>query len=293
MTSSLEIRLLGVPQISINGSRVDGLRRKNRALVDYLSAHERQPLREKLLSFFWPDKKRSSAQVTLRTMIHALHSSLGDAFQADNRSVALSSDASIDLQFFITGLDQNASNLQKMVEVLAVYRGDFLEGFTLPDSPQFDDWATSERERYQLAAMDGFAALARLHEGQGNYENALESMRRALEFNPFREDLQREVMRLLYINGDRAGVMQQYESLRKLLDEVMGIPPMPETRTLYDAIINETFILPSNQSTSHIPAAARPAAKPLLPFLGRDAELETLGVSYWMLTEEIWIRGML
>ena len=105
------------------------------------------------------------------------------------------------------------------------------------------------------AALPG---LARQHEGLRDYPAALESMRRALGFNPFQEDLQRDVMRLLYLNGDRTGVIRQYESLRKLLDEEMGVPPMPETRDLYDAIINDTFVpSPTYALTQISPARSR------------------------------------
>jgi len=101
-------------------------------------------------------------------------------------------------------------------------------------------------------------------------------MRRALAFNPFQEDLQRDVIRLLYLNGERAGVIQQYESLRKLLDEEMGVLPMPETRALYDSIINDTFILPPAETISQFSSTGKSTDKALLPFLGRDAELESL-----------------
>jgi predicted ATPase/DNA-binding SARP family transcriptional activator len=255
---------------------VDGLRRKNRALIYYLAAQEGQSMREKLLTFFWPDHERPAAQAILRTMIHDLHKYLEEAFLADDRIIALSPDTFIDVFIFSSSLNSPPPDLQKMTGALDLYKGDFLEGFSLPDSPQFDDWAVSERERYRLMAMNGYTGLARLQEGQHDYPAALESMRRALAFNPFQEDLQRDLMRLLYLNGDRTGVIQQYESLRKLLDEEMGVPPMKETRALYDSIINDTFILPPAETTSHFPPANTSADKPLIPFLGREAELEAL-----------------
>jgi DNA-binding SARP family transcriptional activator/predicted ATPase len=274
--SSLEIRLFGIPRLLLNGHNVDGLRRKNRALIYYLAAQEAGSTREKLLTFFWPDHERAAAQAILRTMIHDLRKYLGEAFQADDQTIGLSPDTFIDAGDFLTALNSPSSDLGKLREALDLYKGDFLEGFSLPDSPQFDDWAASERERYQLMAMNGFAELSHRHETMREYPAALESARRALAFNPFQEDLQRDVMRLLYLNGDRAGVIQQYESLRKLLDEEMGILPMPETRALYDSIINGTFIFPPAQTISRVSPTSKSAEKPLLPFLGREAELETL-----------------
>ena len=274
--SSLEIRLFGIPRLVLNGHNVDGLRRKNRALIYYLAAQKGGSTREKLLTFFWPDHERSAAQAILRTMIHDLRKYLGEAFQAEDQIIALSPDIFLDVRDFSTVLNSPLSDLQKLTEALDLYKGDFLEGFSLPDSPQFDDWAASERERYQLLAMNGFANLSHRHETMRDYPAALESARRAQAFNSFQEDLQRDVMRLLYLNGDRAGVIQQYELLRKLLDEEMGVLPMPETRALYNSIINDTFILPPGETISQLPPTSKSADKPLLPFLGRDAELETL-----------------
>ncbi|MGD8406134.1 MAG: AAA family ATPase, partial [Anaerolineales bacterium] len=274
--SSFEIRLFGTPQLLLNSHNVDGLRRKNRALIYYLAAQERQSTRERLLAFFWPDRERSAAQAILRTMIYDLRKYLDEAFQVDEQIIALSPDTFIDAGDFSIALASPSSDLGKLTEALDLYKGDFLEGFSLPDSPQFDDWVASEREHYQLIAMNGYSDLSHRHEAMRDYPAALESARRALAFNPFQEDLQRDVMRLLYLNGDRARVIQQYESLRKLLDEEMGVIPMPETRALYDSIINDTFILPPVETISQSSPTNKSTDKSLLPFLGRDAELETL-----------------
>jgi len=274
--SLLEIRLFGLPQLLLHGHSVGGLRRKNCALIYYIAAQGGQATREKLLTFFWPDYERSAAQPILRTMIYEVRKSLGETFQADDRVIALPHDTFIDMHVFSAMLNSPSSDLQKLAEALNLYKGDFLEGFSLSDSPQFDDWVDSERERYQLMAIKGLANLSQRHEAKQDYPAALESIRRALAFNPLQEDLQRAIMRLLYLNGDRAGVIRQYESLRKLLDEELGVPPMPETRALYDSIINDTFVPVASETTSHFSTINLSTDKSLLPLLGRDVELEML-----------------
>ncbi|MGE5375208.1 MAG: AfsR/SARP family transcriptional regulator, partial [Bacteroidota bacterium] len=77
----LEIRLFGAPRLSLDGSGVEGLRRKNRALLYYIAAQRGTTRREKLLTFLWPDHERPAALSILRTMIHDLRRSLGEAFQ--------------------------------------------------------------------------------------------------------------------------------------------------------------------------------------------------------------------
>jgi DNA-binding SARP family transcriptional activator len=272
----LEIQLFGVPRLLLNGQVVDSLRRKNRALLYYSAAQGGKSTREKLLSFFWPDHERSTAQPILRTMIHDLRKFLGEAIEVDDQNIALGPGTSIDVQDFSRAVQSTLADVQKLTEALSLYKGDFLDGFSLSDSPQFDDWVSSERERYQLMAMHGLADLSHRHEAKRNYSAALEFARRALAFNPFQENVQRDVMRLLYLNGDRAGVIQEYEALRKLMDEELGVPPMPETRALYDSIITDTFSPHLTESPSQFSTTNISVEKHLLPFLGRDAELETL-----------------
>lgn len=275
-TSVFEIRLFGTPQLLLQNNSMDALRRKNRALIYYVAAQDGQAAREKILTLFWPDHERSAAQPILRTMVHSLRKHLGEYFQADDRKIVLAPDTFIDVQKFSAALNSPSTDLRKLKDALNLYKGDLLESFSLPDSPQFDDWVNSERERYQLMAMNGFADLAHRHEVLRDYPVALEAARRALAFNSFQEDLQRDVMRLLYLNGDRSGVIRQYESLRKSLDEELGVPPMPETRVLYDSLINDTFVPVPVETTSTFSATIISSKKPLLPLLGRDAELETL-----------------
>jgi len=274
--SPLEIKLFGTPQVLLHGSRLDSVRRKNRALIYYIAAQEGGSTREKLITLFWPDHDRSAAQPILRNMIHEVRKTLGDTFQADDQVTAFAPTTFVDAHFFSTILEAPSSDLHQLAKALNLYRGDFLDGFTLSDSPGFEDWVMSERERYRLMAMNGFTNLSHRQEAKREFAAALESIRRALAFNPFQEDVQRDAMRLLYLNGDRAGVIQHYESLRKLLDEEMGMPPMPETRALYDSIINDTFAPAVSELLDHVSIVSLPADKPLLPLLGRDAELETL-----------------
>ncbi len=127
-------------------------------------------------------------------MIHDLRKCLGKYFQADNQVIALAPDTFIDVQNFSTALNSPSSDPQKLKKALNLYTGHFLAGFSLSDSPQFDDWVASERERYQLMAINGFIDLAHRHEVMRDYSAALEFTRRALAFNPFQEELQRDIM---------------------------------------------------------------------------------------------------
>jgi len=292
----LAVSLLGRPTLTLDRQPLALSRRKSRAILYYLAAHRHPLTREQLLAFFWPDLDRPAAQQTLRTTLHGLRKALGSHLLVDEPNISLAPDTEIDVRRFEAGLQSPSADLQSLVSHLALYRGDFLEGFTLPDPPTFDDWAAIEREHHRRLAVRGLTTLSQLHEAHGDFAAALKALHRALAFDALQEDLQQAAMRLHYLAGDRAGAIRRYDSLRKLLDEEMGVPPMAETRAVYDSIINDTLQPPNfaPRVPSPIPGLPGPNPQPpplrplvpaegnggearyQLPFTGRTAELQSL-----------------
>jgi DNA-binding SARP family transcriptional activator/tetratricopeptide (TPR) repeat protein len=235
----LAVQLFGAPQIRLYDQSLDALRRKNRALLYFVAAHAQSLSRDQVLARFWPDHERGAAQQVFRTMLHEIRKSLGDTLIADRDMLGLADTADVDVRAFDAGIAARASDSATLERTLALYRGDFLDGFTLVDTPAFDDWVAAERERYRLLAIRGFVSLARLYEADHAHAAALGAVDAALRLDALQEDLHRTAMRLHYATGDRAGAIRQFELLRHLLNDELGVAPMPETRALYDAIITE------------------------------------------------------
>jgi hypothetical protein len=89
---------------------------------------------------------------------------LGEALQTDDQLIILAPDTTINMRIFSTALTSPLSDSQKLTEVLTLYKGDFMDGFSLFDSPQFDDRADPEREHYRMLVINGFAALSQSRE---------------------------------------------------------------------------------------------------------------------------------
>jgi len=160
----LAVSLLGTPTLTLDGQPLALTRRKSRAILYYLAAHRNPLTREQLLAFFWPDLDRPAAQQTLRTTLHGLRKALGSHLLVDETTLSLAPDTEIDVRRFEAGLQSPLADLQSLVSHLALYRGDFLEGFTLPDTPSFDDWAAIEREHHRRLAVRDLTTLSQLHE---------------------------------------------------------------------------------------------------------------------------------
>ncbi|GAB4108587.1 MAG: AAA family ATPase [Roseiflexaceae bacterium] len=282
----LTIQLLGPPQITLAGEQLSLTRRKSRALLFYLAAQPAPLGRDLLIELLWPDLDRPAAQQTLRTTLHGLRKALGGWLLADD-TLAIAPGALVDARRLERELAAPSRDLAALQAALDLYRGEFLQGFSLPDAPAYDDWIAAQRARFQQLRAAGLSALAALHEQRRDYRAALAALETALASDPLQEEVQRAVMRLHYLAGDRVGAIRRYEQLRELLDDELGVPPMPETRALYDAIVTDKLAEARPPAEERFAPAAPPervAAPPpeqaalpdALPFTGRAAELAVL-----------------
>ncbi|MEA3334824.1 MAG: BTAD domain-containing putative transcriptional regulator [Chloroflexota bacterium] len=245
MSSGLSLFLLGPFQAELDGTPLTGLRlRTARALLAYLAVeHDRAHGREKLASLLWSDSPTSSSLASLRNTLSVLRKAIDDRPEAEPILLATredirfnpAADCWLDLQAFLTGLADTA-DVNSLCQAVDISRGDFMEGFSLPGSPLFDEWLLSQRENLYLRYMAALKQIAALYEAQGQLEKSVAYVRRQLLREPWREESHRHLMRLLAASGRRSEALAQYETCRRLLAEELGVEPGDETARLYENI---------------------------------------------------------
>jgi DNA-binding SARP family transcriptional activator len=258
----LAIHLLGPFQVSLDGELIDGFHSdKVRALLAYLSVEERPHRREKLAGLLWPDLPEGSARTNLRHALANLRQVIGDqqatpAFLLISRQTIRfnsKSDAWVDALAFTSALQARPCPLAQLEEAVERYRGEFLEGFSFPDSSVFEEWLLLQRERFQRLALDALHRLAAGYTLQGEYERALAYAWRQVSLDPFREKAHRQLMRLLAYSGRAGEALAQYEACRRLLAEELAVEPSVGTTQLGGQIRDGTLPIPS-PVTVHQPA---------------------------------------
>jgi DNA-binding SARP family transcriptional activator len=143
--SLLAIHLFGPPVVLRGGQLLEINRRKSRAVLFYLAESEQPVRRERLLSIFWPDLDRQSAQQTLRTTLHGLRRMLGDALLVEGETLALTADVLVDTRRFSALLSPGEGSAS-LSQALDLYGGVFLQDFDLEDSGSlFEEWLLSAR----------------------------------------------------------------------------------------------------------------------------------------------------
>lgn len=274
----ISIQLFGHPQIKEDGEFIQIPRRKSRALVFYAASRQQPVSREELLAVFWPDLRRASGLQTLRTSLYGIRKVSEHLLRVTTEQVSCHPSVKVDVRLFEEGVSGTGGDIGSLAAALDGYRGEFLQNFYLPESIEFEDWLNQQREHYRQMALRGFAQLSSIYKQRKEYKTAIRSLDKALAIQPLQEDLHRERLLLHYLAGDRPRAIHLYDELRKLLDEELGVPPMAETRKLYDQILEDRILIGSVHQPSRPVPAKRSSTKDLgeLPFVGREQELKYL-----------------
>jgi DNA-binding SARP family transcriptional activator len=85
----------------------------------------------------------------------------------------------------------------------SLYQADFLTGFTLQDSPGFDDWQLFQTERLRQELAEVLGHLAQGYAQRGEFKLALAYAQRWLNLDPLHEPAHRHLMQLYVQAGDR------------------------------------------------------------------------------------------
>ncbi len=238
--SKLQLRLFGPYEVAIDGRPVSGFDSdKVRALLAYLVVEADRPhRRQKLAGLLWPDFPESSARTSLRRALSNLRQVIGDRdadppyLHINRQSIQYNetSQAWVDVAHF-TALNQGHSSQSPAISDLEaavdLVRGPFLEGFSLPDSPPFEEWQRLTRESIQQRLLQTLHHLASHYEDLWQYERALDFARRQVQLEPYYEVAHQQVIRLLHHSGRRGEALAQFEILKQTLATELDVPQRP------------------------------------------------------------------
>ena len=247
--SCLTITLFGSFRVGLDEEAVTAFKsNKVRGLLAYLAVESpRVHRRDSLAALLWPDWPDKGARTNLRYALSDLRSVIGDreaepAYLTITRETVqfnIDSDHSVDVLDFTKMLSPGVNGVQdidRLVEAVNLYQGEFLEGFSISDSQPFQEWMLLKREQLHRQLVEALRQLSAAYESKGEYEPALRYARRQVELEPWQEDGHRMVMRLLADSGQPGAALAQFETCRQLLEIDLGTEPSEETQALHQQI---------------------------------------------------------
>jgi DNA-binding SARP family transcriptional activator/class 3 adenylate cyclase len=248
--SYLQLFLLGPPLIKQDAELVDLRLRKAIALLSYLTITKGEYSRDELATLFWPDSSQSSARASLRRTLYLVNKAFGQEVISsgiDTLKLASQLEIWIDVDKFKQYLYEctedgelsykiNTHCLSYLEQAVELYKGDFLAGFSLPDSPQFDEWQFFEAENLRKLMGTALQQLVLAYESQGDSARSIQYARDWLALDSMHEPAHRLLMRLYQKNGQHAAAVRQYQECVRILEQELGLSPQSETTELYQQI---------------------------------------------------------
>lgn len=255
--AQLDISLLGTFQVTLDGRPQSAFETdKTRALLAYLAVESNRPhRREALATMLWPNYSDRAARNSLRQTLYRLRQAIVDQKNSVPHLLVSVHDVQfnpesehwLDVDEFNRLLDACQSHHPKqdtlcescqnrLETTIALYQGNFLAGFSLSDSPDFETWQLLQQESSHRRILDALGWLGNYYEQIGEYGQEAALAKREIELAPWREAAHRRAMRALALSGRRQAALRQFDTCCEILKVELGVEPVSETLKLYKAI---------------------------------------------------------
>ncbi len=297
---NLRLHLFGAPRIERDGQIVHVDTRKAIALIAYLVGQGGYQSRDTLGALLWAESDQGGARAALRRTLSALNAAIeGTGLLIEREAIAFDpSSLWCDVTVFTQAIAGCAGHshdqhivceqcLPLLNEAASVYKGDFLQGFTLRDSAEFDLWQFQQTEHLRRLYSVTLEKLVHLYSISHDYLQAIELAQMWLALDPLHEAAHRQLMQLYAWADQRAMALRQYRECVRVLQQELGVPPLDETSSLYQQVM-ENRIEPRSIISTLTPISISPeTTKFMLPLTGRDAEMSRLELAYSHVSQQV------
>ena len=261
-TKVVRIKLMGAPEIAIDGTPVRLPFRQADALIYYLAVTG-SAAKTKLCDLLWGSKcTDEKAKSNLRNTVYVIRKAFGGDFidEPARQTMALNPRRQIE------------SDLQSYMEGEAPDWEDFLGGFYLKDNEEFSEWteatARQVKEIYCRRLRERIAAAYDARDFT-LCRSLCDSLTGADRYDEY---ACRRRMMMLKSEGKEAQAQKIYEELRKLLRDDLAQEPEAETTRLAREIKSR----PARAARPDLGIETRRAAAEAGFFYGREAELANI-----------------
>lgn len=291
----LSLELLGPVKLSVDACLVEsGLWAKSLALLAYLASENTVVHRREILAeFLWPDKPRGAALISLRQAVSQLRKlipSLDVYLHITTQTIQFRSEywEGLDVARFHRLVDLSdrhvhvirsgcAQCVERLEQATSLYHGQFMSGFFLKDSIEFETWLEVKRQFYDQIAISALSDIAGHYLEKGQYDIAQRVALRQIEMDPYREIAHRQYMHSLIACGQRTAAITHFERYQHQLASDLGIRPEPETVLLFEQICQEShnnYVLAGSSELGRFSVPKAPkGSSPKVVFVGRKNEL--------------------
>lgn len=303
----LGLAFLGTPEVRHTEHILTFRSRKALGILIYLVTAGGKHSREKLTALFWPESDEKAGRASLRNTLAYLRNTQPEPidtrhFSIERDTIGFDYTSTFDLDlrtleaaFQLTHTaegtqgrgkvtraserDERQHLLSLLQQAASCYRGPFLEGFSIEDAPDFDDWTRLQREVWHRRMSAVFDRLSQLQSDGGEFYKAIDTATRWIMHDALHETAHQRLMEMYIAIGDRGNALRAYGACRSMLEEQLHTHPSPETQALAERlrVIGPRLTTSQGERTKQ---RSEPPSFPDTPLAGRAGEFAQLIESY-------------
>ena len=217
-----KLSLLGVPSFETEGKTITSFR-SNRipALLGILASRRETWTREAVAQALWPDSLSEEGRHNLRQVVLQAKKLLGvGVLSTSKNSLQLSTDVVTDVDVLLRSSDIMVTpeeSVRLSEQAVAVYRGEFLQGFD-------DEWLNHFRAECTKTYVKALLCLSD-HFASENPARSLEYADRAITVEPYLDGARARKITALRLMGEESVAHREFTNFKKLLVTELGIEP--------------------------------------------------------------------
>ncbi len=211
-----------------------------------LDNSEQQVSREKLTSMFWGDSPESQARYNLRYALWNIRKLFKeteddlDPFIASRTACQIHPEFhyTTDCETFLTELNTppGPDRVDALEHAVDRYKGQFLDGFTLRNLPDWEEWLYHRREELLKRYLEGMVEIGNHYLNSRHSSKALDIFMHALSVANDLEPAHEGIIRAYAEQGKTSAALRQYNVYVDLMRREFNAPPRPEMVKLADAL---------------------------------------------------------
>lgn len=184
-------------------------------------ARLRRMSRDKLIAYLWPETDAERGRHLLSDSVYRINGAVGgEAIVSLADGLRLADCLHSDLISFEKAVADGEDE-----EAVGLYAGPFLDGFFIPEAPEFERWAEAQRHRLARTCSDALERLAERMEQWGDLRTAISWWRRLAQHEPDSSRVALRLMKALVRGGDPAAAIRHAYLHNRHLEQELGAPP--------------------------------------------------------------------
>lgn len=187
--------------------------------------------RDEAAGLFWPSSNDERAKISLRNALHKIRRAFDeDIILTPNKSILKINE---DINFTIDILDFEKNPMEN----LDLYKGEFLKGFYIKDTAEFDNWLAEQRSYYEEIYISNLEKKITIDIENNKYENIEIYIRNLLSVDNFNERAYLLLMNYYIKIGRYDKVVNEYYNVQNILIEELGIEPGEDIEKVYKSAV--------------------------------------------------------